>query len=91
MLESISRMLIDLGIAVLIIVVGGLFVWGIKLAIEEPEYQSKSKLIRILLIIFEGVRNAVQFAGIIGLGLLYVIVLVILPAYVVIHFVVKYW
>ena len=38
MLESISRMLIDLGIAVLIIVVGGLFVWGIKLAIEEPEW-----------------------------------------------------
>ena len=91
MLESISRMLIDLGIAVLIIVVGGLFVCGIKLAIVEPEYQSKRKLIRILLIIFEGVRNAVQFAGIIGLGLLYVIVLVILPGYVIIHFVVKYW
>jgi hypothetical protein len=91
MLELVPQKFIEPAIIISIFAILWLLGWGIKLAIEEPEHRSENKLVRIFLIIFEGVRNAVQFAGIIGLCLLYVAVLVVLPAYVVIHFVVKYW
>jgi hypothetical protein len=90
MLELIER---HIGAIIILSTFGLLWLVGsgIKLAIEEPQHQSENRLVRTFFIIFEGIGNAFQFGGIIALILLYVALFVVLPAYVLIHFIVKYW
>jgi hypothetical protein len=67
---------------------------GINLAIEDWRDRNASKpknrIVAALRLIFEGVENAVKFIGI-AWGLLCFAVFVVLPAYVVIHFIIKFW
>jgi len=94
MLEGIPQKYIELAIITAVVAVLWLLGWGIKMAIEERKHrenQARNKLVTILAIIFEGIGNAVQLGGAGLAALCAVVLLIILPLYVVLHFIVKYW
>jgi len=66
-------------------------VGGIKLAIEEEKSRPENKVVRALKLLVTGAGNAVGFVGLIGSLFLAFVVLIALPVYVVIHFIVKFW
>lgn len=91
MLELIPQKFIESVIILAIFAVLGLLVMGIKLAIEDEESKPESKVVRGLRLLVAGASNAVGFAGGIGALLLAFILLIALPAYVVVHFIIKFW